>query len=93
MNQYTKQKYAHRHRKQTYGYQRGKWGGVNQEFGININTLLYIKQITNKDHMQSTSIYTQYFVITYKRKELEKEYIYVCITESLCCTPENNTTL
>ena len=28
-NQYTKQKYAHRHRKQTYGYQRGKWGGVN----------------------------------------------------------------
>ena len=31
MNLYTKQKLAHRHRKQTYGYQKGKgWGeGIN----------------------------------------------------------------
>ena len=27
MNLYTKQKQTHRHRKQTYGYQRGKGGG------------------------------------------------------------------
>ena len=27
MNLFTKQKYTHRHRKQTYGYQRGKVGG------------------------------------------------------------------
>ena len=27
MNLYTKQKQTHRHRKQTYGYQRGKAGG------------------------------------------------------------------
>ena len=27
------------------------------------------------------------------RKEYEKENTYVCITESLCCTPETNTTL
>ena len=26
-------------------------------------------------------------------KEPEKEWIYVYITESLCCTPETNTTL
>ena len=26
MNRYTKQKQTHRHRKQTYGYQRGKRG-------------------------------------------------------------------
>ena len=26
MNLYTKQKWTHRHRKQTYGYQTGKWG-------------------------------------------------------------------
>ena len=26
MNLYTKQKQTHRHRKQTYGYQRVKWG-------------------------------------------------------------------
>ena len=35
---------------------------------------------------------TQYFVITYKGKESEKN-MYICITESLCCTPETNTTL
>ena len=31
MNLYTKQKQIHRHRKQTYGYQRGKEerGGIN----------------------------------------------------------------
>ena len=29
MNLFTKQKKTHRHRKQTYGYQRGKGGGMN----------------------------------------------------------------
>ena len=30
--------------------------------------------------------------ITYNRKESEKEYteIFICITESLCCTPETS---
>ena len=58
-----------------------------------IYTLLYIKQITNKDLLYSTENYTQYFVITYKGKESEKIDVYVYITESLCCTPETNTTL
>ena len=39
MNLYTKQKYTHRHRKQTCGYQRGKGEG----YGINRYKLLYIK--------------------------------------------------
>ena len=26
---------THKHRKQTYGYQRGKGGGINEDFGIN----------------------------------------------------------
>ena len=41
---YTKQKYMHRHGKQTYGYQKGKAGGegINLEFEINIYTLLYV---------------------------------------------------
>ena len=43
MNLFTKQKETHRHRKQTYGFQREKVGGINWEFGINIYTLLYIK--------------------------------------------------
>ena len=37
--------------------------------------------------------YTQYFVITYKGKESENTYTHTHITESLCCTPETNTTL
>ena len=44
MNLFTKQKYTHRCRKQTYGYQGEKeGGGINWEIGIDIYTLLYIK--------------------------------------------------
>ena len=50
-------------------------GGVNQEFGNNPYTLLYIKQV-NEDLLYSTGNYSQYLVITYKGKESEKEYIY-----------------
>ena len=32
-------------------YQKG--GGINQELGINIHTLLYVRQITNKDLLHS----------------------------------------
>ena len=48
INLFTKQKQSHRSRKQTYGYQRKGRGGVIWETGIDIYTLLYIKQITNK---------------------------------------------
>ena len=44
-------------------------GGINQEFGINTYTLLYIKQITNNDLLQSTGNYTQYLIITYNGKK------------------------
>ena len=30
------------------------WGGVNQEAGVYIHTLLYVKQITNKDLQGNT---------------------------------------
>ena len=43
MNLYTKQKQTHRHRKQTYGYQKGRRGGINDECGIKRYTPLYIK--------------------------------------------------
>ena len=44
MNIFTKHKETHRHRKQTYSYQRGKWRGeINYEGGINTYTLLHIK--------------------------------------------------
>ena len=75
MNLFTKQKQTHRHRKQTYGYQKKK-RGINWEFGINRYTLvLYIKQINYKDLLYSTGNYIQYLIITYNGKESEKEYI------------------
>ena len=47
--------------------------------GIDIYTLLYIKQINSKDLLNSTENSIQYFVITYKGKESEKVYVYVYI--------------
>ena len=77
MNLFTKQKQIHRHRKQTYGYQREGWRGINQEFEVKIYTLLYIKQTTNKDLQYNTGNYTEFLVITYNKRECKKEYIYL----------------
>ena len=54
-------------------------GGINEEFGINIYTLLYIKQIINKDLLDSTGNSIQYSVITSVGKESEKEWIYAYV--------------
>ena len=49
---------------------RGKArGGINWEIGIEIYTLLYIKQITNKDLLYSTGNSTHYSVMAYMGKE------------------------
>ena len=45
----------------------------------------------NKVLLYSTENYIQYSVINHNGKENEKESI--CLTESLCCTAEINTTL
>ena len=65
------------------------------EFGISRCKLLYIEWMDNKVLLYSTGNYVQYLVINHSGKEYKKEcvYIYVCITESLCCTAVINTTL
>ena len=73
-----KQKWIHRHRKPTYGYQKGK-REINQEFGINRYTLLYTKQVITKEPLYSTDNYVQYLVITYNGRESEKGYVYTYI--------------
>jgi len=52
-------------------------------------TLLYIREIINKDLLYNMKNTTQYSVLTYMGKVSEKEYV----TESLGCIPETNTTL
>ena len=46
-----------------------RWVRTNEDVGINIYILLYIKEITNKNLLYSTENYIQCFVITYKGKE------------------------
>ena len=57
------------------------WGAINWEIGTDIYTLLYIKQITNKDLLYSTGNYTQDFVMAYiyMGKESKKECICVYV--------------
>ena len=73
---------------------RGREGGINWEIGIDIYTLLCIKQITNKDLLYSIGNPTQNSVMTYMGKESKKSgYVYIYIADSLCCTAETNITL
>ena len=68
MKLFTKQKYSHRCRKQTQ-LQGGEVGGwMNSEIGTDMYTLLYIKQITNKDLLYSRGNATRYSVTTYMGK-------------------------
>ena len=95
VNLSVKQKQTHRQREQTWDRQR-EWcgGGMDWEFGISRCKLLYIEWINNKVLVCNTGNYIQYPVISHNRKDMKKNiYIYACITESLCCTEEINTTL
>ena len=57
----------------------GGKGGVNWETGIDIYTLLYIKQMTNKNLLYSTGNSTQYSVMAYMGKESKKEWRYIYV--------------
>ena len=75
---------------------RGGWGQreVDWEFGISRCSLLSIEWTNNKGLLYGTGSYTQYPMINHNGKEHEKEYMQcVCITASLCCTPETKKTL
>ena len=64
---------------------------MDWEFGISRCKQLHIGWIKNKVPLYSTGNYVQYTVINHNGKEYEKN-VYICITESLCCTAEINTT-
>ena len=53
--------------------------GLGWEFGIDIFTLLYLKQITNKDLLNSTGNSAQFYVKTYIGKEFEEEEIHIYV--------------
>ena len=51
---------------------------INWEIGIDIYTLLYVKQITNKDLLYSTGNSTRYSIMAYMEKNLKQSgYMYM----------------
>ena len=60
---------------------------------ISRHKVLYITQINNKALLYSTRSCIHHHTINHNGKEYEKEYVYICIPESLSCAPEANTTL
>ena len=72
---------------------RGAGEGMEWEAGVSRCKLVYIEWINNKVLLYSTVNYMQYPVINHDGKEYICTYIYIYITESLCCTAEINTTL
>ena len=68
----------------------GEWG--TDGLGISRCKLLYIDWINSKVLLYSTGTYIKYPVMNHMEKNMKKN-VDVCITESLFCTSEMNTTL
>ena len=91
MNLPTKQKLNHGHREEAGGcHGGGDWGRMGG-VGTKRCKLLYIEWI-NKVLLHSTGNYIQYPVVSQMEKNFKKN-MYGCVTESLCCEAEINTTL
>ena len=73
------------------GRERGR--EMDWEFGVTRCKLLHLEWIDNKVLMYSTGNYIQSPGINHNGKEYKKKNVYMCITESLCCTVEISTTL
>ena len=66
--------------------------GIVREFGINIYTLLYSKQITNQILLYSTENSAHCSVAAWMGGEFGGEWIHVYMVETLHCPPETITT-
>ena len=70
------------------------WGGeINQEPGINIYISLHKTETQQGSTEQHRELYSIFCKILYERKSEKRMNICVCSAESVCCTPETNTTL
>ena len=93
MNLFAKQKQRHRYGEQMFGHQGGKLGNrVDWEMGLDIYTLLCIKQTTNENILQSTGNSTQ-LCGDLNEEEIQKRRHMCTIVDSLCCTTETNAEL
>ena len=67
---------------------KGEGSGLDGEFGVGTWKLLHLEWIGNEILLCSTGNCIQSLVIEHDRREYEKKNIYICMTESLCCTTE-----
>ena len=84
------------HREQTYGYQEERVDRRGGEFGIYMNTLLYLRWITNKDLVYSTGNSAQCYIAAWMGGEFGGTMttcVCVCVAELLCYAPGTITTL
>ena len=78
--------------KQTCGCPRGGKSRQTGILGLADATFIYRMVINNKVLLHTTGNYVQYLMINHMEKNVEKNAC-ICITESLCCLVEMNTTL
>jgi len=91
MNLLTKQKQT-QSRERTFMVEG--WGvRIVREFGMDMNTRLYLKWITNKDLLYSTGNSAQCYVEARMGGEFGGEWIHVCVWLFLCYLPETITSL
>ena len=95
MNLLTKQKQTHSLKEWIYGCQEEGWGeGIVREFGMDVYTLLCLKQITSKRlpvwHRELCSMLCGSLD---GRGVWRRMDICICMAECLCCPPESVTTL
>ena len=77
--------------KQTHGHEKSLAGSQGGRLGLLRCKLLYMEWI-NKVLVYCTGNYIQYPMINPNGKEYFKVRRYMCITESVCCAAEINTT-
>ena len=78
MNLFTKQKKTQTQRMNLRLQRRKDWG-IDREFGMDMYTLLYLKQITNKDLLYSTGNSAQCYVAAWMGGELGGEWMHVFV--------------
>ena len=80
MNLLTKQKQTHRPWERIYGCWGKRWEeGIIRKFGMDMNTLLYLKWITNKNLLYSTGNSAQCYVAACIEGKFGREWILVYV--------------
>ena len=74
---------------------RGRAGGSGMDggFGISRCNLLHLERISNEVLLFSTGNSTQSLGVEHGGRQYEKEKVHVCMTWSLCCAAEMDTTM